>query len=200
MIEHWVNQEKYFIGGWYNDDIVCDDIIQHYYSSPTKRKGEFAGKGNSNVKKSTDCSISDNSELYDRYIDYLGLSILKYREKFPRCHNIVGPWDIIEHPVIQHYRPNEGFLSWHTERATSSWPADARHLVYMTYLNDVEDEGGTEFYHQNIKIKAEKGLTLIWPADWTYTHRGIPSPTEEKFIITGWISFMPTPDILQRPG
>ena len=35
-----------------------------------------------------------------------------------------------------------------------------------------------------------KGLTLIWPADWTHVHRGIVSASEEKYIITGWFSFM----------
>ena len=58
----------------------------------------------------------------------------------------------------------------------------------MTYLNDVP-KGGTEFYHQKIKTKAEKGLTVIWPSDWTHTHRGIISNTHEKYIVTGWLSY-----------
>jgi len=28
---------------------------------------------------------------------------------------------------------------------------------------------------------------LIWPADWTHTHRGIVAPNEEKIIATGWL-------------
>jgi hypothetical protein len=60
----------------------------------------------------------------------------------------------------------------------------------MTYLNTVTDEGGTEWYHQNLKVNAEKGKTVIWPADWTFTHRGVPSPTQEKYIITGWFNFL----------
>jgi len=32
-------------------------------------------------------------------------------------------------------------------------------------------------------------LTLIWPTDWTFTHRGVPSLTEEKYIVTGWFNF-----------
>ena len=59
----------------------------------------------------------------------------------------------------------------------------------MTYLNDVIDRGETEFFHQKIKVKPKKGLTLIWPVDWTFYHRGIPSPTQEKYIITGWYCF-----------
>jgi hypothetical protein len=35
-------------------------------------------------------------------------------------------------------------------------------------------------------VSPKKGLTLIWPADWTFTHRGVPSPTQEKIITTGW--------------
>ena len=60
----------------------------------------------------------------------------------------------------------------------------------MTYLNDVTDGGETEFYHQQLKIKAERGKTLIWPVDWTYTHRGVVSNTQEKYIITGWYDFL----------
>jgi hypothetical protein len=59
----------------------------------------------------------------------------------------------------------------------------------MTYLNDVHDGGETEFLHQKVIVPARKGLTLIWPADWTHVHRGIVSPTEEKYIIGGWFNF-----------
>ena len=58
----------------------------------------------------------------------------------------------------------------------------------MTYLNDVPD-GGTEWFHQSLYVPAQKGYTVIWPADWTHTHRGRPSPTTEKQILTGWFEF-----------
>ena len=57
----------------------------------------------------------------------------------------------------------------------------------MTYLNTVPD-GGTEFVYQNKVIQAVKSKTLIWPADWTHTHRSQISSTTEKYIITGWIN------------
>ena len=63
-----------------------------------------------------------------------------------------------------------------------------RHLVFMTYLNTVDD-GGTHFYYQKLKTKAKKGLTLIWSSAWTHTHRGIISKTKEKYILTGWYNF-----------
>ena len=59
----------------------------------------------------------------------------------------------------------------------------------MTYLNDVDD-GGTEFLYQKITIPAKKGLTIVWPTQWTHTHRGQISHTKEKRIITGWYNFI----------
>jgi prolyl 4-hydroxylase len=60
----------------------------------------------------------------------------------------------------------------------------------MTYLNGVDDEGGTDFYYQRLRMRAKKGATLIWPVDWTHMHRGVVSPTQEKYIVTGWFSFV----------
>ena len=30
---------------------------------------------------------------------------------------------------------------------------------------------------------------VIWPTDFTHTHRGIVAPKEEKWIATGWFNF-----------
>ena len=59
----------------------------------------------------------------------------------------------------------------------------------MTYLNTVEDGGGTHFRFQNLTQQAKKGLTLLWPTDFTHIHNGIVSPTEHKYIATGWFNF-----------
>lgn len=61
-------------------------------------------------------------------------------------------------------------------------------MVFMTYLNNVKD-GGTEFLNQKLKTKAEKGLTLLWPSDWTHTHRGIITESQDKYILTGWLNY-----------
>ena len=72
---------------------------------------------------------------------------------------------------------------WHCER--SDIATCKRVLVFMTYLNDLPD-GGTMFKNQDLTIPAKKGLTLIWPAEWTHTHKGQISNTKEKYIVTGW--------------
>ncbi len=106
-------------------------------------------------------------------------------EKFPEAFTALG-FGIKEDFNIQYYKPGGGYKAWHSERANGTPMLTVRHLVFMTYLNDVED-GGTEFLFQDLKIlSAKKGLTLIWPADWTHTHRSLISNTSEKYIVTGW--------------
>ena len=77
---------------------------------------------------------------------------------------------------------------WHCENDFKSFNYD-RCLVFMTYLNDVED-GGTSFKYQNINMPAKKGLTVLWPAYWTHTHKGVISFTKEKYIATGWLNYI----------
>ena len=60
----------------------------------------------------------------------------------------------------------------------------------MLYLNTVKDKGGTEFIFQNVVTPAIKGNLLIWPAEFTHLHRGIISPTEKKYIATGWFEIV----------
>ena len=47
----------------------------------------------------------------------------------------------------------------------------------------------TKRYPETISL-AKKGLTLIWPSEWTHTHKGEVSSTKEKIIITGWYNFI----------
>lgn len=187
----------HFIGEWFIDENICDNLIDFFENSEyTKDKKVVINETKSKIsrgKKSIDISlpIKYDCEAMVAYRKALNNVCLKYMQKFPYC-NKYDPWDITEFVNIQYYKPGWGYNKFHTERSGPSAPFAQRHLVFMTYLNTVTDEGETEFLHQDLKVKAEKGKTLIWPADWTYTHRGIPSPTQEKYIITGWYSFVDT--------
>ena len=59
---------------------------------------------------------------------------------------------------IQHYK--QKVFAEHYER-NGNFYYD-RVLVFMTYLNDVEDGGGTHYRFQKSNSKAKKGLTLLW--------------------------------------
>ena len=189
MIAHDVNKIQNFISGWYFDNFkICDELIQFHEKSHNKYPG-VVGEGLDRSKKSsTDVSL-DYQPLWLSYVQELQKVLDCYKNQYPWCDKFAG-WGVTETINIQHYAPKEGYVSWHTERSSTAHPTTTRHLVFMTYLNDVSDAGETEFYYQKVKVKPEKGLTLIWPADWTFTHRGITSPTEEKYILTGWYNYV----------
>jgi len=114
--------------------------------------------------------------------------LVKYMEKFPWCAGY-GAFKPHPHFNYQAYPIGGGYKTWHTERSDASPETGNRLFAWMTYLNDVPD-GGTEWFHQSLYVPAQKGYTVIWPADWTHTHRGRPSPTTEKQIVTGWYEFV----------
>ena len=92
-----------------------------------------------------------------------------------------GPFNIQKYEIGGHVN------KWHTERSHIS--TSHRILAWITYLNDVEVGGETEFLYYNKKIKPEKGKTLIWPAEWTHAHTGSILKSGSKYIITGWFNF-----------
>jgi hypothetical protein len=179
-----------FIGQYYLDNLsICDEILEFYNKSNNKIQGATTKGVDKSIKDSTDVMIDwKKDEIALKYVDALDSPTKQYIKEYSYC-NKYASWSVIEPINIQHYKPNGGYHVWHTERSNSTHPVASRHLAFMTYLNDVEDGGETEFYYQKLKVKPRKGLTLIWAADWTHTHRGIPSPTEEKYIITGWFNY-----------
>lgn len=89
---------------------------------------------------------------------------------------------------VQEYPKGGGYKEWHTERSGSAKSNVYRHLVWMVYLNSVPN-GGTEWFHQDHYEEAVKGKCCIWPADWTYTHKGRVTHEHKKIIATGWYSY-----------
>lgn len=183
-----------FIGSWFINDLsICDDLISYFNKHPhLHHKGVTSNKSgivvNDEVKKSTDLTLHDGLDVpaLNRYLSELRTITGKYVERFDAL-NYSSSFGLQEDINIQHYKPGEAYFGYHCERSFK-FPNVTRHLAWMTYLNDVTDQGGTEFYHQKLVVTPEKGLTLIWPVDWTYLHRGIASPTQDKYIITGWFN------------
>lgn len=191
MREHEINSMNNFIMGWYSDDNSYIDELMAIYNGDAKKSPGYYGSSeniNIDIKHSIDCGFYPKSLEWLKYGKILDECTRLYNLKYP--HAVCSGYSVQEGFAIQHYPPMGGYKIWHCERESADMMNVTRHLVFMTYLNDVRDEGGTEFYYQGIKIRADKGLTLIWPADWMFTHKGVISNTEEKYIITGWLNLL----------
>lgn len=185
--------QKEFLAGWpMLDPTICDGLRGYFEGSDKKFRGivhnEQGVQTDPNAKMSTEVVLPRESDLAKRYFVELQLITDLYVARFPWC-NKFAPWAVTDIVKIKHFKPGEAYHQIHCERGGAVQPIGSRHLVFMTYMNDVTDGGETEFVHQQIKVRPQKGLTLIWPADWTYVHRGIVSATQDKFIVGGWYNF-----------
>ena len=176
----------------------CRHVIQKFESDQRKYPGKVIGDGtdsDSNIqpqyKVSTDLYItrlSDwNSEdtIFYQSLQPAVQDYIKYCNSFNP--ELMASFHDDKHDVgyqIQKTKPGE-FYTWH-----SDWHYDMnngyRIFTYIWYLNDIFDEGETEFI-DGTKIKPEEGKLLIFPATWEYVHRGVSPKSETKYISTGWI-------------
>lgn len=86
---------------------------------------------------------------------------------------------------MKRIKPGGGFHDWHYE---SGKDQPARKVVIQMYLNDIDEAGETEFLYQNKRFAPKKNRVLVWPADWSHTHRGNPPIGKTtKYILTTWI-------------
>ena len=181
-----------FIGGWYIPEEVCDIVVdQFHYDNPFWEDGTVGSVGNVKPewKKCKELYIRppDFDKKLKVYLEHLSKCIDLYKEKYTFCDDVARYSLQNTNVKIQHYMPGDGFYKWHFEN-TGCDGTVLRHLVFMTYLNTL-DNAGTEFLYQKTKMPCEKGLTVIWPAAWTHTHRGVTNYEGEKTIITGWYNF-----------
>ena len=191
-----INSEKSpnFIGCWFLENKnISKNIIDFFENNKSLQKKGSTAKGvEENRKKSTDITISPNKltdakyKVFNDYFSELQKCFVDYREQWPFVKQFltkvnVGPFN------VQKYYPGDHFAALHSERTGLS--TLHRIFAFMTYLNDVNDGGTTNFDHYGLKIKPENNKTLIWPAEWTHAHTGSVLKSGTKYIITGWFDF-----------
>ena len=176
-----------FIMGWEYDHKIIDELVEYFMKNKHLwSDGKTDAGVNKEWKDSQDCNIKPRFDHpFKNYFECLQKSFMEYWQKY-NCNVFMQQVKIIEGMNFQYYKPGAGYKKWHCERTGPS--STKRVLVFMTFLNDVPD-GGTEFLYQNLTIPAKKGLTIIWPSDFTHVHRGQITKENEKMIFTGWFSY-----------
>ena len=182
---------------------LCQGFIEAFETSDEKQPGVLYGPdghSSNNGKKSTDITFHPGYLQHDIWGPLLTplISIVeKAQDDYVNRHltamQKMDSFRIAPHFNMQRYLPGEGFSSWHCERA--GLKHSNRILVWMVYLNSLTDRGETEFLYQQHFEEPTQGKLLIWPSDWTYMHRGVSSPSQTKYVLTGWFThFNPQQD------
>tara|TARA_Y100001968_G_C19284574_1_gene680974 strand:- start:315 stop:917 length:603 start_codon:yes stop_codon:yes gene_type:complete len=187
------NLNPNFIGSWEMETSICDEIIAYYEKHKKKQVQGSTSTGivNLETKNRKDISLTPkelslpNNQIFNKYFENLFEFYKDYNTQWPFLGSIISHLEIGRFNIGR-YLPGQHFQKIHTERAT----LDSLHrlLAFMTYLNDVKDGGSTYFSHYDLDIKPKKGLTIIWPAEWTHAHKGNIINSGSKYIITGWLT------------
>jgi hypothetical protein len=184
--------------GVYKDFVseeFCDAAIEYY-----KNMHEMGQTKDRLIWQKTNKHHKEDQSVCSSFED--SISLLETKEIFPTFlkkfwedidlyiddYSILT--DLPEQPSIyickiQHTRVGGGYHVWHCEDMSKMF--HHRLLTFILYLNDVDEGGETELLYFNKRFKPEKGTLIVFPANFTHTHRGNPPISNEKYIITGWV-------------
>jgi hypothetical protein len=169
---------------------TCKGIIDLFESLP-QYKGVTTGGLNTDTKRTFEVQIQ--GEIWKEYdtilCESLSLALKKYSNHLINtCNNYtLRDKNLTDSGYqIQKYIKYDGFYKWHSDERINNQNS-ARTITFLWYLNDVEEGGETYFY--NGKVKPEAGKLILFPATWTYNHKGNMPKSDDKYIITGWVSY-----------
>jgi hypothetical protein len=173
----------------------CEHVIKKFESDDQKSDGVIGADSgtivNKSVKDSMDLNIShyenwseEDSVFFDclnkQLFDYINREILSsnninLRSRFSNLDDTGYQ--------IQRTTPGGGYI-WHTDSMLGYHRM--RVLTFIWYLNDIEEDGYTEFM-DGTKVQPKTGRFCLFPATWEYFHRGYPPKSQTKYICTGWL-------------
>lgn len=175
----------------------CEHLIKKFDTDDRSGPGLIGKlkKVDSTIKLSLDLGIShldDWKEEDNILYKSLNESIDEYKShlenQFPNVIiDLYGSTAINDSGYqIQRTKPGE-YYTWHNDHQVDD-NIYVRSLTFIWYLNTITEDGYTEFY-DGTKIQPEQGKLIIFPATWTFAHRGYPPKSETKYICTGWVRY-----------
>jgi len=200
VFERFVYQKRNSI-----PDEICEKIIHYYEGEETRYKGITADGLNEEVKKTMDFIIPNdyldsediNKTKWAHICEILTLQLqeniteyitsLKSHEKFlaDEYKMIYAKYLTEDNFQIQKYTKGEGKYIYHEDSSIDWERRRYRVITFLWYLNDVYEGGETEILG-DILVKPERGKLLLFPASWTFPHRGKMPISNDKYILTGW--------------
>jgi len=171
---------------------LCLRILENYRRDPRKRQGfTLGGQGKKRlqeeVKVSTDLEIPQAGAWAADFNELnlaVNTALKRVVEQVPSLQIWPLWWTGYK---IQHYKKGEGHFKWHFDAlGPGTWD---RQIAMVIYLNSVQEGGETCFLRQNLKVKPIAGDAVFFPTFWTHAHCGEIPRSEDKYIISSFVSF-----------
>ena len=164
----------------------CQSLINAFHKNLDSGFGYVHHK---DIERNDTVVFASQSKLTSEPRDFLDAFWKKAYKDYAKKYSILDVAD--KHGIfgvkIQKSELGDGFHNWHFDNCGPE--NHQRILVFILYLNDVEDGGETEFLYIPKRVKPEAGKLVIFPAGFTHSHRGNPPITNTKYILTGWLEY-----------
>tara|TARA_B110000285_G_C15110625_1_gene610868 strand:+ start:1543 stop:2121 length:579 start_codon:yes stop_codon:yes gene_type:complete len=177
------------------DTSTCNNFINLFnIRNDLQKNGITSGGYTPELKITTDTNLS-NHDCFKDIDTFLNSVLDNYIHKyFEYMFSLNNQYGIAVNDLkdtgflMQKYEKNIGYFNYHHDFSSiyENNQIYSRYLVYIFYLNDV-DEGGETILWNNYKIKPKRGSLLFFPCTWTYPHKGNIPISHDKYIITGWL-------------
>tara|TARA_B000000557_G_C20766507_1_gene439711 strand:- start:379 stop:1224 length:846 start_codon:yes stop_codon:yes gene_type:complete len=196
---------------WIKDQALpvdfCNAAIERFQNDTRVSQGRCGTDGTvKNIKKSNDLCISNQEDWDDIsqvFYESLGSALKEYLAHIHshyalECYDDNSFFDWAEFTCtkgdglidkgyqIQETEPYNNY-DWHDDAMINWERQEERTLTYIWYLNNIYENGETEFMN-GLKVPPRAGRLLIFPSCWTYMHRGRRLYGHyNKYICTGWV-------------
>jgi hypothetical protein len=171
---------------------TCQTILSLYENDSRKQTGsvvcELGEKEvQEDIKVSTDLVIRD-SDIWQEAYAQVNAAVKEALRRIVEEVEALQLWPLCWTGYkIQHYKKGEGQFKWHFDAiGPGTW---ARQMAMVIYLKTVEEGGETSFLRQGLKLKPLVGDGVFFPPFWTHAHCGEIPLSEDKFIISTFVSF-----------
>jgi len=152
-----------------------EEVIDMAEDSPNWRQGT-AGQGIDPKVRITDMhDLDPETELHGEILETFVGGINEYSEKYKHCRITGG-----EHLRVGRYSVG-GHYSPHADAGASE-----RTLSGLLYLNGDFEGGELNFPDQDLTIKPEEGMLVLFPSNYIYAHQSLPLTEGKKYCVVSW--------------
>lgn len=166
------------------DPKLCRHVVQTFESMPQLQVPNGIG-ARPGLEQSGWVEMDVSRLPEPRFHAFIVAQVQEYYAKYNQACRLtlpISPIHRLSDVIIKRYRPGgtEKFqVHFDALREVSN-----RYLVFLWYLNDVEQGGETEFPDLGVKVKAAAGRLLMFPPYWLYQHAGLPPVSGDKYIMS----------------
>jgi len=166
----------------------CQNLIKWFNDNKNLQQEGRQGDHQSLNNKEIGLHLKQGEDFYG-----LGTALKKGVKNFNLNYSHINKhlftWKLDLFMQLMKYQPNQYYKTIHCENDGS--PGCSRRVfAWEIFLNDIKSGGGTKFIHQKFTAQPIAGDFYMWPAGSTHLHQGVNAPQEEKYLVTGWCSFI----------